>query len=212
MQQTASAAFSYPRIHAPVMVLAKKAAHAFEDEDVIAGLKKIYTGSIDREICLNMTALDDFRQAVELALLLHVRRDSSDKNVILTDAARLARRKTMDFVGIFMALYAAVKKGDMTSDSAWTLVQSQIALRKSVWTDSQIHQTIASIGVFKERPVQSRERRAFVPILHILTEIPQTPEGVRAAFGDRLPQDIEITGAHMHAAFKFYKELLTTIA
>lgn len=212
MQQTASDAFSYPRIHAPVMVLATKAANAFEDEDVIAGLKKIYSGQIDKEICLNMTALDDFKQAVELALLLHVRRDSSDKNVILREDARLARRRVMDFVGIFTALYTAVKKGGVTDSDAWTLVQGQVALRKSEWSDNQIHQTIASIGVFKSRPVQVRGKKTLTPILHIEKDIPMTPAGIRAAFGDRLPQNTEITGDHMHAAYKFYKELLATIA
>lgn len=212
MQQTASDAFSYPRIHAPVMVLATKAANAFEDDDVVAGLKKIYSGPIDKEICLNMTALDDFKQAVELALLLHVRRDSSDKNVILREDMRLARRRVMDFVGIFTALYTAVKKGGVSDNDAWALVQGQIALRKSDWTDNQIHQTIASIGVFKSRPTTIKAKRTLVPMLTIEKEIPMTPAGIRAAFGDRLPQNTEINSDHMHAAFKFYRELLTTIA
>lgn len=212
MQQNTSDAFGYPRIHAPVMVLATKAANAFEDDDVVAGLKKIYSGPIDREICLNMTALDDFKQAVELALLLHVRRDSSDKNVILRDDVRLARRRVMDFVGVFMALYAAVKKGNVTNDDAWKLVQAQLALRKSPMTEAEVHRIISQLGVFKERPRQDDRRRQFVGILHVVKEIPQTTAGIREACGELLPQNVDITSDHMYAAYKFYKELLTTIA
>lgn len=211
MQQTASA-FSYPRIHAPVTPLTNKKACEFEDDDVVAGLKKIYSGQIDREICLNMTALDDYREAVELALVLHVRREGSDKSVILREDARLARRRLMDFIGIFTALYTSVQKGGFGDDDAWKLVQAQIALRKSAWTENDFHRTVSWIGCFKGSPTFDAKKKVHTTHLRIIKEIPMTPAGIKAAFGERLPQDVEITSDHMFDAHKRYKELLLTIA
>jgi len=206
MQQTTAEVFNYTRIHAPILNLGHKKPSEFDSDDVEAGLKKIYSGKIMPDVCLNVTAEEDYKRAVELALLVHVYRDASDRYVILTAEKQKERRLIMDFVGIFSALYKAVEKGDCTSAAADRLVNAQIGMRRTELDEYTVSRMIRKMDCFKEVPTQ--KGRQFVTMLKITKVVTNIAE----AFADQLPKDTSITEQQAWAAKKYYDQLVKEIA
>ena len=202
----------YTRIHAPIMPLAVKKADGFDSEDVEAGLRKIYSGKVDYQVCLNCTGQDTYKQAVEMALLVHVVHDGgTDKNVILTDEKRRERRIVADYVGIFTALYQAVEKGNVTNDQAYGIVSQQIGLRKAIISEFTVNSWIRQAGIFKSRPQQTPGGRGMIEILTICKKIQLTRQGIIEAHGDLLPKDFEIARNESHAVWHLYNKMVKEI-